>query len=60
MKSLAFLLRLPVKAKDVDGFVVQELKVNSQNCVRRKVKTFEAFYSQKDFLASLGIILEQR
>lgn len=40
MKILASLLSLPVKAKHPDGFVVQKLKVNSQNCVRRKVKAF--------------------
>lgn len=29
-----------LKLKHTDGFVVQGLKVNSQNCVKRKVKTF--------------------
>jgi len=59
VKILASLLSLPVKAKHVDGFVVRELKVNSQNCVRRKVEAFEAFWAKENLLASLDIKVEQ-
>lgn len=48
MRILASLLSLPVKVKHVDGFVVRELKVNSQNCQKEGENTL-SFLVKRQF-----------